>query len=276
MRLNTPMMRFVGDALSEMGRQWGSILHQHVSEERVTTVIGENMEPEVLTWSAASIPEDVQNVICQLGSAVDRQTTLQLIDMLSARGWMTPQKESDHRRVYQWLGEGVSSEIDPTQDDRRNASVENKAFLKAEFLPIHEGDDDTVHLDEHAQAQKHAQYRQLMRQNQDIEKIFEVHMTMHEKQRISKVVRQTVYAQQIDMQLRAESGMLPPPGVPFDQGAGGNGKAPKRQTPGPGRSEVRPKQKEGVRRERPQRASRRQTVMGDQYSQSKGGLLVPS
>jgi hypothetical protein len=273
-RLNSPMMRLLQDSLGHVCRQWGSILHQYVPGERVTTIIGENNEPEVLRWSRESVPEQIHNVTCELGSPMDHQTTLQLIDMLSARGWLTPQRESDHRRVYQWLGQGVTTDIDPTQDDRRNAALENATLLQARPLDVQEGDDDTTHLEEHAKGQKHASYRRALSRNPQIEQAYELHMKLHEKQRVRKVVRQGVYAKDIEMRLAMELGLMPPMGEEPEQG--GNGRAQSKPTqqapPTQGGRGATKREVPGVR---PVRASRREQGAPSGYDQRSSGLLVP-
>jgi len=258
-RLNSPMMRLLQDSLAHVCRQWGSILHQFVPEERTLTIVGENTEPEVLTWSKEALPHEIHNVTCDLGTALDRSTTMQLIDMLTARGWLSPAKEQDQRLVYRWLGEGVATEVDPTKDDRRNASVENKSLLQGRYLNVPEGDDDTVHLEEHARIMKHAQYRRRALANPDVETCLEVHMREHERSRLRKVIRQKVMAQEIEVKLIQELGLLPP------MGAGGPPSKP--PTPAPPADQSR--------KQRPVRASRRiQTAPGG-YEQRSSGLLVP-
>jgi len=224
-RLNAPMMRLLKEGLAEVCRQWMAILHQFGDEARTIRIIGDNNEPEVLTWSKADLPYAKYNVTCDLGPTVDQQTMMDLIDMLTARGWIRPDKPEDKALVFRWMGQGVTHEIDESKVDRRNASMENQRLLKGEEVAISDGDDDTTHLEEHHKEQKSAKYREQMLVNPEIEKIFAVHIREHERRRISKQIRQEVEAQKISMELTALALPAPAPGMGAPSGPGAGGPA---------------------------------------------------
>ncbi len=209
-RMNAPMMRMLRDDLGHVCRQWMMLLRQYADEERTTTIIGESNEPEVVTWSQQDLPSAEFNVECELGSSVDRQTTMELIDMMTARGWLSPEKPGDREQVYRWLGQGVTQEVDESQQDRSNAAVENQEMIAGTLPPVSDGDDHTVHLLEHRKAQKGANYRRAVRVNPEIDKMFAVHTRNHERQRIATEIRQRVFAAEIQRDLAASAGLIPP------------------------------------------------------------------
>ena len=212
-RLNMPMMRLLRDSLSRVCMQWCAILKQFVAEERVVALTGENQETETLVWSQADMPYLPSNVECSIGPAIDRYTTLELIDMLTARGWLSPAKPEDQYTVFRWLGEGVYQEIDEKQADRTNAALENKMLLRGEQVNILTADDDTTHILEHWKAQKTANFRRALQDNPDLEKIFEIHVIAHVRQRLLKMLRDKVYAAEIERNLAMGAGLLPAPGA---------------------------------------------------------------
>ncbi len=259
-RVNTPMMRLLRESLGAVCRQWLSILHQFVDEERTTAITGENGEPEVLKWSGQSVPYAEHNVVCELGPAVDRQTTLELIDTLTARGWLLPTSPSDKETVYRWLGEGVAEQTDESRQDRINAALEKDQMLQGALPAVSEGDEDSIHLYEHKRTLRSAAYRKAVVSRPEIEIIFATHLRNHEQQRIRKQLRQGIMAEQMDREMRMQAGLGPR--VPPE----GGGKREQAQ-PGGGGSQQR------VRKQRPVRASRR--VATDGFTQRPSGLLVP-
>ncbi len=264
-RMNAPMMRLLRDDLGHVCRQWLSILRQFTDEQRTITVIGENSEPEVVRWSKQDLPAAEFNVECDLGNALDRQTTVELIDMLTARGWLNVQTPGDRELVFRWLGQGVTQEVDESQQDRSNASLENQEMLEGVLPPVSDGDEDTIHLMEHTKAQKSAAYRRKLRFDPELEKIFLVHKRNHERQRIRKSVRQRVEAMEMIRDMSAEAG-LPSPmqagqGQPGQQGGGQ--RPPARQPGGP----------TGAPAEMGRRGSTRPPPQG--FVRQRSGLYVP-
>lgn len=212
-RLNTPMFRMLRGSVGAVGRQWLSILKQYGTEKRTLTVIGESNQPEVLVWSAQDIPSAPHNVECDLGPPMDRQTTIELIDMLTFRGWLMPSKGEDRDTVYRWLGQGVTQQMDESEQDRINAASENKELLAGRLPTVSDGDDDTVHLLEHAREQKDPRYRRMVNNNPQLERQFAIHKHNHERQRIKKMVRQQIAAAEIQRDLAQAAG-LPPADAP--------------------------------------------------------------
>lgn len=223
MRMNSPMFRLLRESCGHVARQWLSMLRQFATEERAITIIGENHEPEVVTWSGQQLPESEFNVECDLGAPMDRQSTIELIDMMTARGWLQPGIPQDREMVRRWLGQGVTQEIDETHLDRANAGYENTQMLGGNLAVSSDGDDDTIHLFEHEKEQKSARYRRAIVRDVEIETLFLAHKRAHERQRLQKKIRQQVDAQQIQQELAAEAGLvLPPP-----QGGGGQRPSPR-------------------------------------------------
>lgn len=279
-RINTPMMRLLRSGYSDLCKQWLSTLHQFVDEERVTTIIGENGQPEVLKWSKATMASELHNVECELGPALDRGTTMELIDMLSARGWINPQSSEDRFTVYRWLGQGVAHQIDDSTNDRRNASLENeRMMLTAKMVSIIEGDDDTTHLLEHARKMKTAQYRRLISQNPDVDKIFRVHMIAHERQRIFKQVRQKIFAQEIELEMLQKSpvGRMMAAQAEAEQKAEaskGQSKSSSPSKPAANRPGTSVPKANANKKQRPIRASRKVPAAPAGY-EKRGNLLLP-
>lgn len=269
-RLNAPMMRMLRDDLGHVCRQWLKILRQYTDEERTITIIGENSEPEVLRWSRQDLPSAEFNVECDLGNALDRQTTIELIDMLTARGWLNPATSGDREIVYRWLGQGVTQEVDESQQDRSNASLENQEMLQGTLPPVSDGDDDTVHLMEHTKSQKSAEYRRQLRFDPELERVFLTHKRNHERQRIQKTVRQRIEAAELIRDMSAEAG-LPPPGQPSQ---GPPGQQSPRQQPGGQRSPSRQQGgQSGAPAEVARRGSTRPPPQG--FVRQRSGLFVP-
>jgi len=221
-RLNAPMMRLLKEGLGDVCRQWMAILHQFADEARTVRILGDNNEPEIVTWSKADLPYAKYNVTCDLGPTVDQQTMMELIDMLTARGWIRPDKPEDRALVFRWMGQGVTHEIDEAKVDRRNAAIENQRLLTGQEVALSEGDDDTTHIEEHHKEQKSAKYRERVLVDNSVEQIFNVHIRAHEQARIAKQIRQEVEAQRIGLALAAEA-QLPMPGGPGPGGPGGPG-----------------------------------------------------
>lgn len=274
-RLNAPMTRLLRESLSRVCRQWLSILHQFVDEERTTLITGENGAPEVLKWSGQSIPYAEHNVVCDLGPSVDRQTTLELIDMLTARGWLVPTAPSDRETVYRWLGEGVAEQTDESRQDRVNASLEKDEMLRGALPAVSEGDEDNVHLYEHLRAMRSAAYRKAVASQPQIEILFGTHVRNHEQQRIRKQLRQRVMAEQIDRDLRIRAGLGPPPEAnPPSGGQARPPSGPARPSGGPsGAGPQGPQPQSRIRKQRPVRASRR--VASDGFTERPSGILIP-
>ena len=259
-RLNAPMLRMLKESFGHVGRQWLQILHQFVDESRITTLVGENHEPEVLTWSKHDLPAAEFNVECDLGPAIDRETTTNLIDTLTARGWLVPGEQGHRETVFKWLGEGVAQQIDESENDRRNAALENARLLQGQPAPTSDGDDDTVHLDEHSRMQKTGQYRMALAQDLELEKVFNVHKSDHERRRIMKRVRQEIAQAVITRDMMNLHGLMPPPEQNGQQRGSRNGR-PKSQGQGQGKPSGAPNQgtyrpRQGKMRTQGQRAQR--------------------
>jgi hypothetical protein len=264
-RMNAPMMRMLRDDLGHVCRQWMKILRQFTDEQRTITIIGENSEPEVLHWSGQDLPAAEFNVECDLGNALDRQTTIELIDMLTARGWLNVQTPGDRETVYRWLGQGVTQEVDESQQDRSNASLENQEMLEGVLPPVSDGDEDTIHLMEHTKAQKGAEYRRKLKFDPRMERLFLIHKRNHEQQRIRKTVRQRVEAMQMVRDMSAEAG-LP---SPMEAGQGAPGQQGGAKHPAP----QKPGGPSGAPAEMGRRASTRPPPPG--YTRQRSGLFVP-
>ena len=221
-RLNTPMLRMLKRSFSMVAKQWLQILHQFTDEARTTTIIGENHEPEVLIWSKHDLPAAEFNVECDLGPAIDRETTIQLIDTLTARGWLSPGEQGHREQVFRLLGEGVAHQIDESENDRRNAAMENTRLVQGMPATLSDGDDDTVHLDEHSRMQKSGQYRLALTQDPKLEEAFEIHKRAHERQRIMKRTRQEITQMVMQRDLMKLHGLVPQEGG--ESGAKRNGR----------------------------------------------------
>ena len=222
-RLNTPMLRMLRASFGDVARHWLRVLHQFTDEARTTTLIGENHEPEVIVWSTHDLPTAEFNVECDLGPAVDRETTLDLIDKLTARGWLVPTEPAHRGTVFKWMGEGIAHQIDESENDRRNAAIENMKLLRGEPATLSDGDDDSVHLEEHTRMQKTGQYRAALAQGPDVEEAFEIHKRHHERSRIMKRMRQEIAQLTMQRDLMAANGLNPQPEQ--GAGAGGNGRS---------------------------------------------------
>lgn len=247
-RLNAPMLRLLREGLAHCCRQWLAILHQFVSEERVITVIGDNSEPEVLRWSAEDLPSAEFNVECDLGYGIDRHTTIELVDMLTARGWLHPERPGDKEMVFRWLGQGVTHEVDESTQDRVNASVENQVMLAGKLPPISDGDDDSIHLVEHSKAQKGVDFRKAAMNDNAVEELFNIHKRNHELKRLEKQVRQKAMAQSLEQQYAQQLGLTNQ--GPPEPSAGGQ--TQRKQPPERARRGSKRPPPDGFRRDRPQ------------------------
>lgn len=258
-RLNMPMLKLLRESLAHVCRQWMAILHQNADEERVSQITGENNEIEIVTWSKADFPYAEFNVECDLGPAVDQNTLQELIDMLTARGWLTPQKEEDRNLVFRWLGMGVAHEVDDGRVDRRNAATENQILISGRPTPVSGGDNHAVHIDEHSREQKSGRYREAVASNPQIEQLFEEHKIDHVRKAIMAQLRPQLQAALLQAQLAQEYGMQPP--QPDNGQPPSNGKPASQNGQAAGGTHVPEQPKNNVQPMRPNRASRRGTLM---------------
>ncbi len=201
--------------------------------------------------------------------------------MMTARGWLNPAVPGDRETVYRWLGQGVTQEVDESQQDRSNAAIENQEMIAGTLPPVSDGDDHTVHLQEHSKAQKGAEYRRAVRANSELDKTFTTHKRNHERQRIAKEIRQRVFAAEIQRDLAASAGLMPPEQAgqpqrpsqqPQRQGGQQGGQQPQRPSSAGASGSQRPAPQKPGPPERARRGSSRPPPQG--FSRTSGGVFV--
>lgn len=216
--VRTALQRVAGQAL------W--LLYKHVDKERVSVITGDNGRREVLRWRGKDLSPTRDpfapygwNVRVDLAVAPEPTIALEQIEALTNLGYLNPADPEDRDKVMRWMGENLSGTVaDEAAADRTNARIENDKLLAAdEPMPVWPGDNDLVHIREHERFGKSDEFREAAQTKPALLLLLELHVREHHFRGAQKMVRPRLIAEQVELQMRQQMGLMPaaqPAGAP--------------------------------------------------------------
>lgn len=202
-RTNAPTRMFLEKSLGKGGQQALWLLFQFVEAERMLPITGPNGVAQIRNFKGTDLtskdgrpygPYEF-NVQVKIGVEPDMQAVMARIDVLTAGGWLNPQRPEDQQLVRKWLGEEVVSGGDPREVHRANAQSENQRMLAESAVIVPSGgDEDDLHIFEHQLFRTMAEYQAEKGRDQTVEERFEKHIQMHWRNGARKLVEPQIIA----------------------------------------------------------------------------------
>lgn len=204
-------------AMQKIGEQQLLILNQFVKRQTQLTIAGEDNASEVIAFIGADLVKGSGkafggsdfNVTVGIGAEPNMQDVMAMIDTLTERGYLNPQREEDRRQVRRLLGDQYPGEVDPDAYHRANAAGEHRRLVDGEAIMAALGDNDAVHLDQHYHYTTTTDYRDAVSRQPNLATAMLVHVRDHQHQMAEKAIRPQIIAQVTASRLAAEYGMAP-------------------------------------------------------------------
>lgn len=164
------------------------LCRQFYQERRTATIIGDDNQAEIIEFSRDDIPEDVE-VHVEAGSSLpqSRVAKQEFILSLWDKGLV-----ADPRVVLKKLELGdVEGLYDEVEADISQAQREHETMKSGVLVPVHDYDNDAVHIWQHDLYRKTEEFETLPA---EIQSIFAEHVQGHKDQRAAKQAEETARA----------------------------------------------------------------------------------
>lgn len=208
-RTNSVTRMIAEKAMGKVGQQGLWLLWQFVETDRMLPITGPNKVAQVRKFKGEDLTSSEHrpfgpyefNVQVKIGVESDMQAVMARIDVLTERGWLRPERETDRQMVLKWLGEEVVQGNDPREAHRANARGENEKMLQSPDLVPSAGDDDAVHVFEHQLFRTTAEFKGRQAKEPTTDASFEKHIKMHWELGARKMLEPQIIAADVRIDL---------------------------------------------------------------------------
>ena len=172
-------------SLISIGKKWLVLYKNNVTYERTVKEIGRNNEFEIDQFKGSDLTSfDVFVESEPEASDTLSQRRQKVIELLNGGLFNDPETgnitQEGRIKVFEMLELGDwENFVDADDDQRKRAQRENNAMVTGEGAILRDFDDDMIHISVHNNFRLKAEYEDAMKQNPEIDKLFEEHVNQH-------------------------------------------------------------------------------------------------
>jgi hypothetical protein len=158
---------------------------QFADYPRMIRTVGKNNTIEVTAWDKNDITSfDVYIETSSMLSETPAQRRQMVFDLLQAGLFNDPDTgritKEGRAKIFEMIELGDWETFDDEDNlHTQKALRENREMIQGNMMPIREFDDDIMHIHKHNSYRLTSDYDDLLRQNPEIDEIFEQHVMMH-------------------------------------------------------------------------------------------------